>query len=410
MLVTGAAGAAEASSSLFAEGERAFAAADYARALELFAAARDAGAQGPSVHYNIGVCEYRLGAYEAAAATFDALARQYPTFRELGEYNRGLALLGAGHNDAARESFALAERSADQKIAALARVELDKLGAPPRARTASWQAYAEAQVGHDDNVALIDELALPPDRAASSSLAELFGVATRTFSRAPLRFDANAYAVRYSDAGEYDQSALRLNASGFWSIGAWAVTAGPGYGRSVLDGDGFERQLGATARARRALNAAWTLETRLVYDDLDASSDRFAFIAGTREQLRLGLEHRRGAARVRVLVDEERNDRADPGVSPERRRWSVSYRRALRASWLIDGTIAWRESRYRDASDRREEDLSEALVVAYKELPIGWTLSVEGRFADNDSSSPVFSYESRRLAIALGRSFDWRGD
>ena len=79
-------------SALFAAGERAFAAGDYAAALQSFEAARAAGSTGPSSFYNIGVCQYRLGDFEAAEATFATLAAEFPALRELAEYNRGLAL------------------------------------------------------------------------------------------------------------------------------------------------------------------------------------------------------------------------------------------------------------------------------------------------------------------------------
>ena len=92
-------------SALFADGERAFAAGDYHEALQSFTAAREAGSAGPSTHYNIGVCQYRLRDYDAAEATFAALAAEFPAFRELAEYNRGLALRAQGDPAEARVAF-----------------------------------------------------------------------------------------------------------------------------------------------------------------------------------------------------------------------------------------------------------------------------------------------------------------
>ena len=117
-------------SALFADGERAFATGDYEEALRLFTAAREAGSTGPSSYYNIGVCQYRLGDYAAAEATFATLAGEFPAMRELAEYNRGLALRAAGDITAARVAFERAQSSTDDKIAALANAQLGEIGAP----------------------------------------------------------------------------------------------------------------------------------------------------------------------------------------------------------------------------------------------------------------------------------------
>ena len=129
MMLAHAAHAADASA-LFAEGERAFAVGEYGEALRLFEAARLAGSTGPSVQYNIGVCEYRLRNYDAAEATFAELATSFPALRELAEYNKGLALRAGGRPAEARSAFARASGSTDDKIAALANAQLAELGSP----------------------------------------------------------------------------------------------------------------------------------------------------------------------------------------------------------------------------------------------------------------------------------------
>ena len=103
-------------------GKQAFADGDLDSALVYFETARDLGMKGPAVHYNIAVCQYRLGRYEDALETFGRIARDYPKMRGLAEYNMGLAQNRLGNVRSARQHFMLAYRQStdDEKIRALA--------------------------------------------------------------------------------------------------------------------------------------------------------------------------------------------------------------------------------------------------------------------------------------------------
>jgi tetratricopeptide (TPR) repeat protein len=391
-------------SELFAEGERAFAAGDYGEALRLFDAARDAGSAGASSYYNVGVCQYLLRDYDAAAATFATLAAEFPAMRELAEYNRGLALRADGELGAARRAFERARSSTDEKIAALANAQLRELGPVEAAATPRWDAYVAGGLGYDDNVALVDDVALPAGESSSSPLADLLGFVSRDFGTVPLRVDATGYWIRYSSASEFDQSALRVALVTHADLGSWRLDVGPTLARSTLDGDGFEELLGADLRLRRPVGANLSFEARVTYDDVEAGDARFAYLDGSRRQLRFTLQHT-GSGRIRAGYDLERTDRADPGVSASRERWSILYQWSLPAEWSADAGFIHRTSRYSDASVPRKERLLEASFGAYRELQVGWTLNATYRWSDNDSSVDAFSYGGQRITLGLGRSF-----
>jgi opacity protein-like surface antigen len=403
LLLARAACAADVSTS-FADGERAFAAGDYREALRLFTAARDAGSAGPSGYYNIGVCQYLLADYEAAEATFAILAAEFPAMRELAEYNRGLALRAGGDFAAASQAFERARASTDEKIVALANAQLRELAAGAVAATGQWEAYLQAGLGHDDNVALVDDIALPTAQSSSSALAELLGFASRDFGVAPLRLDVTGYWIHYSDAADFDQSALRVALVTERELGSWTLAVGPTLARSTLDGDGFEELLGADLRLRRPFGADFAFETRVVYDVVEAGDARFGYLDGSRRQVRFALLHY-GSGRLRAGYDLERTDRADAGVSASRERWSLSYRWTLPAEWSADAGLLHRTSRYSDASVPRKERLLEASFAAYRELSVGWTLNAAYRWSNNDSTVGAFSYDAQRVVLGLSRSF-----
>jgi tetratricopeptide (TPR) repeat protein len=389
-------------SALFADGERAFAAGEYREALRLFTAARDAGSTGPSSYYNVGVCQHLLGDYAAAETTFAALAAEFPAFRELAEYNRGLALRARGDTPAARAAFNRALSSTDDKIVTLARANLAELGAVPVVE-ARWSGYFGTGLGYDDNVALVDELVLPSGDA-SSTLAEVLGVLTRDFGARPLKFDATGYAVSYPEIRDFDQTAVRLSLATEQRLGAWTLVVGPTLGWSTFDGDGFEELIGADLRLRRSLGSGLLFEARALYDDSSAGSERFAYLEGSRKLLRLSLQHT-GTARVRGGYDYERDDRADPGVSPTRERWSLVYQRALSAAWSVDTAFAHRTSRYEQASVPREERLLELSFAARREIGRSWVLGAEYQWFDNDATVDVYTYDGQRIVLGVSRSF-----
>lgn len=391
------------SSALFAQGEQAFAAGEYREAVRLFRAALAAGSTGPSSYYNIGVSQYRSGDYAGAETTFAVLAAQFPALRELAEYNRGLALRASGRSDAARIAFDRARASTDEKIVALANAQLAELGQPSSAPERRWRGYFSGAMGYDDNVALIDELLLAVPRSSSSSFTDALGVATRKFS-APLRLDLTGYAVRYPDASEFDQTALRVALTTEQRLGAWTLAFGPTLGRSTLDSDVFERIFGLDLRLRRIISERLAFELRAVYDDASAGETRFGYIEGSRKQLRFAVEHV-ARARFRVGLDLERNERADPGVSPSRQRWFVAYQRRLAGEWTGDARISYRDSRYHDASIPRDERLTELSLAARRDLRAEWTFGAELRWLENDSTVPLYSYDAERVSLSLGRGF-----
>ena len=390
-------------SALFADGERAFTAGQYAEALRLFTAAREAGSTGPGTYYNIGVCEYRLADYDAAEATFAMLAVEFPAMRELAEYNRGLALRAGSKWADAGVAFGRAANSSDDKIVALANAQLAEIGATRVAEEPKWSGYFSGGFGHDDNVALLNELLFTGTEVASP-LAEVLGVLTRDFGSRPLRFDASGYAVHYPDVGDFDQTALRLSLEAEQHLGSWTLLVGPTLGRSTLNGDGYEELIGAEMRLRHGFGAGFLFELRAVYDDASAADSRFAYLEGAHRELRLSVQHA-GAGRIRFGYDVQHEDRADPGVSPERERLAVIYQRRLSETWSADASAAHRTSRYSDATVPREERLLELSLGARRLLGRAWALGVEYQWFDNDSTVEDFSYDGQRFVLGFSRTF-----
>ena len=390
----------------FAAATAAFEQGDYLQALSLFQRARAAGVDGAALHYNVGVCQYRLGDYAEAESTFGSLAERFPEFRALAEYNRGLALRALQRPAEAVVAFERSRATGDERLSALAASALAELDTKVAASSPTWVGYVDFAVGHDDNVALLDDLSLPASLAASSALRELLGYASRrSASRVPFRLDFSGYVVRYPDAAQFDQDAWNIDTAFEWLAGSWRVAAGPHVGYTTLDGDGFESSVGAGLRVTRSLGSQWSLEMRFWYDDVESPTTRFDYMTGTRQRARFGMEHRSPRGRVRVAYERDLQDRATPNVSPERDRISLNFARRVHERWSIEGVLAYRQSSYDELTVPRDEQLVEIAAVARRELSAGWLLNAAYRWVDNDADAAQYSYTSNRVSMGVSRSF-----
>ncbi len=381
---------------------------DYALALTEFRAAIAAGSAGPAAHYNAAVCEYRLGNFAAAAASFRELGLEFPEMRDLADYNLGLSQYRLDEPALARESFLSAADSTDPQIATLAGAMLARLPEDPQieADEPRWFGVIDFGLGHDDNVALIDPLVLPAGESGESPFAEfsLYGAGPITASGA-WQLSTNLYLIDFEDAPVYDQRIFQLGAAYESAVGDWFVSAGPRIARSDIGGDGFERSAGAAASAARPIASATRIAFVLSYDSADELDDRFAYIAGNRRSLGLRLDRALSRARLILEYHASSDDRAGAGVSSERDLYRLTWRQPWGPSWTGNLHLEKRATDYDHLVPARQEDRIQAGVRAVRRVGDDWQLGVDYRFADNDSSDATFSYERHRIAVGGSRIF-----
>jgi tetratricopeptide (TPR) repeat protein len=399
---------AQTPSDAFASGTAAFERGDYEDALTQFERARAVGSQGPAVHYNIGVCQYSLGDYGQAGATFASLADDYPAMRGLALYNLGLVRLRQGRQDEARRTFERARRDGlDANVTRLAEAALSRLVRVEASEEPStWLSLIDLSVGHDDNVALIDDTTLPAGLSVASAFTELVAVISGPLDSVPgFRFDGSAYAVRYNDTDQYDQTAVRLGAVYTWNSGAWRMEAGPHFTYSVINGDGFERRTGAGLRFRRNLSSSLRLGFDVVHDEVADIESQYAFVEGSRDRIGVTLDRYSDDGRFTVGYVLEENDRADPAVSPKRNSLSFRYRHTMSARWATDTLLAFRSSGYDELAGDRDETRTELGFGFTRDISRGWQVNGDYRWYDNDSNLDAYSYTRSRVVFGLTKNF-----
>jgi hypothetical protein len=391
----------------WASGQQAFAAGDFESALLFFEMARDAGQSGVSIHYNIGVCQFKLERFDDARTTFQHIGEAYPKMRGLAEYNLGLVERRVGNTREAQEHFIRAWELSpeDEKIRALAVAMLDDVQ-PEAPDARNWYGSFGLRVGHDDNVALRDSLGLPAGVMAESPMADLF-VALRG---APaffggFMFDASAYSVSYPDADDFDQSEFRLGGLYVWRPGDWRLEGSAHFVYGTLGGSGFEREITLGARAVRYLGDDAALDFQYRYDDIEEDDPLFAGIAGTRQRFDLRYRWYRDNHTVIVRAGVENNDRLDAGVSPSRSRFQADYRYQPDDGWGFEAGFGFRASDYDDTEIPRTEDLTSVSAALTRTIAEVWMFALQYQYSENDSNDPEFSYERNVITLGVLRTF-----
>lgn len=381
-------------------GQDAFASGDVDSALAFFTSARDQGMSGPAVHYNIAVCQYKLGEYAAARDTFAMIADRFPRMRGLAEYNVGLAEQRLGNAIAAQRRFVAAwYASDDPKVRALAASQLTEIDRDPLVES---YGLVSIDVGHDDNVALRDRLGLPAGASASSPMANIFAVLNMPVPAVPgLAFDGAVYAVTYPDADDYNQAELRAGVLYVRAATDWKFQARLHLVAGTLDGSGFNKELNTDARATRFISDAASLELRLRYDEIRGARAMFDGIDGSRGRADLRYRWYRLPHYVLLRAGVENNDRHDAGVSPSRRRLQARYYYQLDDRWEIEAETSYRTSDYDDTEVQRDENLWMIGLGASYDLSGNWVASIRYRYSDNDSDDPLYSYERNQVTVGV---------
>jgi hypothetical protein len=380
-------------------GRAAFAAGDFAAALEFFTHARDLGITGPAVHYNIGVSQYELGDYKAARQTFEYIASQFPKMRGLAEYNVGLAERRLGNPVAAQRRFVDAwHHSDDPKVRALAASQLTDL---KREQPSDLHAMISINAGHDDNVALRDSLGLPAGVSSESPLADVFATLNAPLPGGyGLALDGSLYAIYYPDASDYDQAELRAGLAHLADVHRWRFRSGLYLAAGTLGGSSFNEELNADFRLTHFTTDTVSLEIRLRYDEIRAAP-MFEGIEGRRSRLDLRYRWQRMPHYLLLRAGVEDNDRRDPGVSPSRQGVQAGYYVRLNNAWELETMAGFRRSDYDDIPVPRREDQTWLTLGGSYDLRQNWRFSVRYQYSDNDSSDPEFSYDRNQVTVGM---------
>lgn len=406
-LAVPAAPAAEPAETYFATGTAAAAAGDYPAALRAFRAALAAGQDGPAIHYNIGVCAWWLGELETAEEAFLATAA-YPAMAPLAHYNLGLVARRRGDDAAARRWFSLAlDGSASDpalnQLAAGALAGLPPPAASPADARQRGAVYLAANVGYDDNVALLADGDLVGVSDLDSGYGELQLAALGPLGR-DFAVQGGAYLLNYADLPELDQAGAQLELWFRPAIGAWRAEIGAGYALNQLDGERFEDQRRLALGLTRRFGDDWRLRWRVEYDDIEGRAP-YAGLTGDRLGTRVQLRRYLDTAQWQLEYRFEANDRDNPEFSPDRHRVDAEWRQDLARGLQLHAGIGWRHSSYDTPGLSWNEQRATALLGLSGPLAGAWEWIVRYDYTRNNATLEEFDYTRNRGFAGVQASF-----
>ena len=405
LLASGSANADE----TWSKGQQAYQQQDYLLALSYFEKVRNAGQAGPAVHYNIGVCQFKLQEYPDARRTFMLLNDQYPKMRSLAQYNLGLVALKESKRGEAiqhfRDSYYLSTE--EPKLRAMSSTMLRRMigETVPRSR---WLRTVSFSGGYDDNVSLQDETGLAAGISGDSPFMEMFGTIRGPFSGGSgFRIGGGFYLLNYSDADEFSHAAIHLGGLYDWRSDDWGLQVAAHVGTTTLGGNGFDRSNRLNTRITRNLTSASSIALRLRYDDITAVDTIFSGIEGTRQRFDIRYRWYFDGRSFTLAYSNESNDRLDPSVSPDRNKLRFDYRYTPEVGWGFEIGGQIRASEYVDADTSliRDEDLVRLKLGLSRNLSSGWQLFARYVFSNNESSDPAFDYTRNQFSIGAYRFF-----
>jgi hypothetical protein len=384
-------------------GQEAFHRGEYANALRSFQSAKNSGLDSPAVYYNIAVCQFKLGDFEQAEKGFTLLGQRFPQMRGLAEYNLGLTARRLGDAITARQHFLRAyELSPDNEKLRILSSRMLAETVPVLPTESAWTGAIGARVGNDDNVALRDDLGLPAGTSKESAMADIFAsIRSPGKGTSSVRLEGSGYLVRYFDADDFDQAEIRGRIFYDWRPDDWRIELSAHASAGTLGGNAFDRKTGGSVRIARYLGNTTLIDLRYAYDDVSDQDLIFAGIRGSREQLDAKLRWYANGHRFILGYLSEKNDRADPGVSPTRDGLRADYRYAPESGWGYEAGIYSRNSEFDDLAIPRKEELRTVRAALTYAMSSNWIVLLDYRYSENDSSDVTFSYDRSQIALGI---------
>jgi tetratricopeptide (TPR) repeat protein len=398
----------------FDAGVRAYRDGDFDTALHHFERARAEGPDSDQLSFNLGVTLYRLEHYAAAREVFFEL-RTRPGMTDIAEYHLGLIAAGLGDIDEAVMHLRAAALSDSVQLRGLVQTALGRLVRPiPASRTAG---YTRTGVGFDSNRNRISESLQLEVPESESAYADVYGALTHRF-RSPrdTELRGSFYVRDYEVDDALDQTAISLALRKSLRSAPWRLTFSGEFEAATLDDHGLSDVYSLSVEAARRIGSS-TLRLRVRPSAIVGGSN-YDYLDGQRYLIDLVEEFSIVACHLQLGVQGEANNRRDLAAgdefysqSPRRYGPYLRLSRALTRDLMLDLSVAYRHSRFRDDNRliedgtaytaRRIEDLALLGLMLRLQLSPSWSLRLDYRYSNNQSSIDQYDYVRHLAALMV---------
>ncbi|MBI3562128.1 MAG: tetratricopeptide repeat protein [Gammaproteobacteria bacterium] len=379
---------------VFEKGVAAFEKGDFQLALDSFQKAEQLGMDTSTLHYNLGVCYYKLKNYNQAEKQF-VLVTKDKNMAQLAHYNLGLTVLRMDKKPGALAWFKLAAASnQNAKLTALAYYQMHKIDASYAEKPQRYSAGASIAYGNDDNVTLVatDSPSHQSDKYLEALLYLTLPMTEHLF------FSGAIYRQDYSTVNTADFT--QYDASFGYSLRAdqWRLTPEAGFAESQLGGRGFQKITDYKLTLRRGthMDGQWLLRYR--YSVIHSDNTVYDYLQGNRHQFRAQYTHPGALGQMRLRYERETNQRqntATTNYSPTRDDVRFRLEQTAHGVWGFSQELQYRESNYGAIAavarkDKRKLLLLEANRKLTEDIAVGL------RYSHGDNSSNITTYKYHR--------------
>jgi tetratricopeptide (TPR) repeat protein len=314
---------AQPASPAYEQGVRAYRAGDVRAALAHFQAAEQQGNASPALHYNLGLCHYRLK-QDGEARRYFRLARQAPAYTGLADYHLALIEHRAGNTAQALRLLDAAERQQPSLRDRIRQARTRMSDAPV---VPSTSFYLSVAGGLDSNANLANDRSTDGTAADQSLFLESLGLIRH--ERSALDLQARLYVRDVLEDRRYDQLAADLEALTRFRLGGWRAAAGPALATIRYGGETFADQYGLRLNLQRGGGATRVKRIQYEGDQVEAGA-LYREFTGQRHRLRfLAAGERLGGGYALEWNDRRDLVRGDEFFSQS------PIRHSLLASWAL---------------------------------------------------------------------------
>lgn len=392
-------------SSDFDQGIAAFEKGDYQSALSYFHRAESTGLDSSALHFNLGVCYYKLKQYPQAEKQF-LLTTTDKRMAQLAQYNLGLTALRQGKEDQAAAWFRLAAASRqDAKLTTLAQHQLQKLNAIASVQQTHMVAGGTLAYGHDDNVTLIATDS--PSHQSDNYLEALLYLNMPVTKQ--IIFNGYAYLQDFNrvNTADFNQLSAALGYEAKW--GTWLLLPEAGMEKSNLGGSNYQSILDVKLSARRYLAADRHILLRLRYSDINSDNTLYDYLQGSRLQGRVEYRQLTTYGKLRLRYELETNHRQNTpttNYSPTRHDVRLRLEQSANSDWQFREELQYRQSHYGEAAGvTRKDDRKILALQATRKMTESISLGLKYGYTNNDSNISTNTYSRNEYQLFLDFAF-----
>ncbi|MFD1215825.1 tetratricopeptide repeat protein [Microbulbifer celer] len=352
----------------FVSGTAAFKDGQYERALAHFEQARQAGQQGPSLTYNLGVTLFKLQRYPAAQAQFQKLLDD-PEWGEVARLQLGMMAEKQGRPVSAVGHYRALTDSASPKLRRFALMRLTALAQTsdqePTAEEDRGLALLSLSSGYDSNAYSLQNALLTDDSVGEDTYTELFAwgqYRLQGTAEDGWRLHGFAFGRRYSDLDSLNLSSFNLGVSRHVPWQGWLVELGGVAETASLGGERVTSEWRFVGRMQQSFDSG--VLTLAYLPGYFAATEDFRYLDGWRQRFEARWTTPLAMLDIDALYRLDLDDRqdlttADDGFysySPRRQTVGLEAELPVAQGWTLNAGSHYRVSHYQDNNRLQDSD------------------------------------------------------